>query len=241
MAGDSLIAPAYATASAMSLTPTATKGCGLLTAVHYALNRNAPDNPCPERSRRPLFAFLLRFRRDQRGVAAIEFALLSPIFLMSLYASFELTRFIHLNQKVEKATFQIADIIAQSKTMSTTTLNNLMAATDDMMVPYGFRGLNSKVYITSVSRAANDVPRVKWQYCDGTAIGSSHIGTPGAAAVLPTGFTIAEKEDIIIAETFYSYAPVMKQPILASQTLYKSAIFRPRLGALDGFTSSCGS
>jgi hypothetical protein len=182
--------------------------------------------------------FFSLWRRED-GVAYIEFALLVPIFLGALYASIELTRYIHINQKLEKATFQVADIVAQSSVMQTSTLNEISNAMSYLMSPYPMGGSTSRMIISSVARPDGDVPRVRWQYCSGSLASASGFGTVGQPAVFPPTFDIANKEDIIVAEFFYNYQPLLNQSVISPTTLYKFAVYRPRLGALDGFVSSC--
>ena len=40
-------------------------------------------------------------------------------------------------------------------------------------------------------------------------------------------------------EVFYSYSPILVQNIIQPMTVYKAAVFMPRLGALSGFSSNC--
>ena len=43
---------------------------------------------------------------------------------------------------------------------------------------------------------------------------------------------MSDKENIIIAEVYYNYVPMIGGGVLSGKTLYKIAIYRPRLGDL---------
>jgi hypothetical protein len=59
------------------------------------------------------------------------------------------------------------------------------------------------------------------------------------AAALPSSLALADGDDVVIAETFYTFVPLLSNQLLATNTLYKVAYFKPRLGALSSYTSSC--
>ena len=51
-------------------------------------------------------------------------------------------------------------------------------------------------------------------------------------ATLPTGFTLNEKDNIIVAEVFYEYEPIAPGLLFDKAAIYRRAIFKPRLGLL---------
>jgi hypothetical protein len=185
--------------------------------------------------------FWSRELRDESGSALVEFALAMPLFLLFYMGGVELTRFILINQKLEKTTSTVADVVAQANSIVTQDLVDLLSASQNLMDPYSF-GSNGRIIITSVvqSAAPPALPVVRWQYCGGgTLSATSRIGAVNASASLPTGFTLTLGDDIIIAETFYNYVPIFGNQIVGARSLYKVAYYRPRLGALSGYVSSC--
>lgn len=177
--------------------------------------------------------------RDSRGVAALELALAMPFIFLLFIGSFEMARYIQINQKLEKAVHSVADIVAQSESVEAGGLATLVGAMDHIMAPYNFGG-NGRVVITSVAKNDPAPALVQWQYCGGGLAAVSSVGGVGDVAQLPAGFTLADKEDIIIAEIFYDFQPVIDQELIGIGQIRKTAIYRPRLGALDDFNGSCG-
>ena len=54
----------------------------------------------------------------------------------------------------------------------------------------------------------------------------------GDPAVLPAGVEVRDSENVITAEVFYDFEPIMMTAVLEAGQLYSSAVFRPRFGSL---------
>ena len=112
-------------------------------------------------------------------------------------------------------------------------LEQAVTAAATIMEPYEFSPMGI-VYISSVYKQGVNAPTVRWQYSGGgTLTRTSQIGSVGNNATLPNNLTLNDKDNIIIAEVFFSYAPFMTDGIFAENVdLYQVTIFKPRLGAL---------
>jgi hypothetical protein len=81
------------------------------------------------------------------------------------------------------------------------------------------------------------VTKISWQcHGGGTQARDSRIGEVGDTVSLPGGLTIDADDNVIVAEVYYRYEPVFDMLPIADE-VYKTAVFRPRLGAL---TSAAG-
>lgn len=176
---------------------------------------------------------LRQLRRDNRGVAAIEFALMLPVLVVLLIGSIEVTMKIWSTQKAEKLSVTLADVVAQSQSVSVSDLTKLTGSIDRIMDPFPF-GTNGVVIISSVYRAQDteDV-KVNWQFkTSGSLSVVSKLGLEGADADLPEDLTLNERENVIVAEVFYKYKPVAPGLMFEETVIYRRAFFKPRLGAL---------
>ena len=54
-----------------------------------------------------------RYRKSERGIAAVEFALVSPILFLLLLGGVEVGRYILVHQKVEKMAYSVSDVVSQ--------------------------------------------------------------------------------------------------------------------------------
>jgi Flp pilus assembly protein TadG len=190
-----------------------------------------------------------RFRMllaHEGGVAYIEFALSLSILLMLFLGSIEVTRYILIMQKLEKAVETVADVVTQADAntdpLTTAQMSALMGAVPDLMNPYTF-GTNGLVVVTDISKTGTSNPVINWQYCGGgTLVTTSKLGsTIGGAATLPTGYTMIAGEEVVIAEIFYSYSPIIASSwtVMTASTIYRTSLFMPRIGALTAFSSHC--
>jgi Flp pilus assembly pilin Flp len=184
--------------------------------------------------------FLHKLRRNNRGVAAIEFALLLPMLITLMIGCLEVTFKIWSTQKAEKLSVTLADVIAQSQEVTTSDLNSLVGAVDRIMDPFPF-GDDGAVIISSVYLPSppdgEDLgePIVNWQRkfpASGGLEVESKIGEQGDDANLPAGFDMYEKENCIVAEVYYKYTPIMPGFLFDEAVTYRRSFFKPRLGAL---------
>lgn len=171
------------------------------------------------------------FRKSKTGTAAIEMALLLPLLVLLSVSSFELIRYVLIQQKISKTVTSMSDLVARSPSLSENDMSVMFSAVEHLMEPYAFT-TNGRVIISSVSNNGTNV-RVRWQrFGGGTMTATSRVGTAGNTATLPTGFTLATNEDTIVAEIFYNFQPVVAPNTVAAQTIYKVKYNKPRFGAL---------
>jgi Flp pilus assembly pilin Flp len=185
---------------------------------------------------------LRKLWRNDRGVSAIEFALLAPMLVMLFIGCTEVTFKIWSTQKGEKLSVTLSDVVAQSQNVSCVDLQGLVGSVDKIMDPFPF-GNNGRVYISSVYVTQGDtVPKLNWQYKSPSGLNvPSKIGeTINSAVTLPSGFTMAEKDNVIVAEVFYKYEPIAPGFMFDEQVIYRRALFKPRLGALTTLGGASG-
>ncbi|NDE90431.1 MAG: pilus assembly protein [Alphaproteobacteria bacterium] len=175
------------------------------------------------------------FLKDTRGVAAIELAIVLPLLMTLFLGVVEISNFVLVNQRTEKMAYTISDVVSQGETITTAELDNILAATSEIMKPFPFNTLGH-VIITAVHRNVNDTPKVAWQYEGGGTLHDthSHFGGPGFGSPLPQGFILNERETVIITEIYYNHENLVTTMFNGSNPqLYKFAFYKPRLGALD--------
>lgn len=184
----------------------------------------------------------LRFIKNNEGVALIEFAIALPMLLILFIGMVELGNFIIQHQKVDKVASSMADFVAQGSTVSITNLNDFGLAVPQIMRPFGFTGT---VIFSSASRRPSNsgvpgcnisAPCIDWQH---RILGSdtSNIGSTGTIPILPGNYPVINNQNIIIAEVFLHYTPILSVssniiPAFTATTIYKSAIYKPRQGTL---------
>ncbi|MGZ9035319.1 MAG: TadE/TadG family type IV pilus assembly protein [Rhodospirillales bacterium] len=161
----------------------------------------------------------------------IELGAALPVLLVLLLGGIELTRFVLVNQKVERTSASLADLVAQSAVVTEAGMNNLFQAAKLVMDPFDV-SKQGRLVVTSIA-ASGGPARIRWQRSYGDAEGSSAFGTEGSVATLPEGLVVRDGENVILCEAFFRYEPMVFQDIIDETTVRRFAVFRPRYGSLD--------
>jgi hypothetical protein len=166
-----------------------------------------------------------------RGAIAVEMALFLFFFSTLFLGAFEVPRFLLIGQKMERASASMADMVAQIDPGQSDTLakiNDLFVAANRLLDPYDMT-TKGRVIITSVANPDNNSGKIMWQLkSPGTFTATSAVGASGGTPTLPTGFTIREGENVIVAEIFFQYEPLFGSMIYKGRTLYSESFTRPR-------------
>lgn len=180
-----------------------------------------------------MWNFIRRLRASERGGVMIEAALAIPILIVLLLAGFEISRLTLLNQKLDRAATSMADLVSQSKNLTTAQLTDMFSAIQHVMEPFDI-GSSGKVVVSSIGAVGANPTTIFWQRTGSGAIAAtSQIGAEGAVPALPAGLTIDSGEGLIVAEVFFDYTPYIFWDFVGANQLYHRAFFRPRYGGLD--------
>ena len=181
----------------------------------------------------PIGRRLAAFIRDRRGVVFIEVAFIMPVLITLVLGGFEVARFALLQQKLSREVMTTSDMVSQGATISIPEIAIVFSATSTMVKPFA-AGSSQRVYVSSVSKIGGAAPKIDWQRNGGgTLTGvASKLGVAGANATLPAGFTMNAGDNVIIAEVFYHFEPLLIPALVPPATLYHRALFRPRQGTL---------
>lgn len=170
-----------------------------------------------------LSSFLTRFRRDMRGVSAVEFALIAPVMLALYMGAAQMTAALNADRKVTGAANAVADLIAQDDFVTNGELADIYAAGDAILFPNDPADLALR--ITSIRMDADGEVFVDWS----EGRGLSARG-PDDVPDLPDGL-LAPMNSIIMVEAQYPFnGPLPKEsgPLV---TLGDTAYLRPRRSA----------
>ena len=127
-----------------------------------------------------------RFLASQRGVAAIEFAMIMPVLLILFLSSFDVGNAIIVYLKVRTATYELAAITNQYGTgstaqISTSTMSAITSATSQVMAPYS--SSSTAVTISQIKATSATAATVSWSYTvNGTALSGTYTGLPANMA-----------------------------------------------------------
>jgi Flp pilus assembly protein TadG len=143
--------------------------------------------------RRGLF---FRLGRDERGVSAVEFAMLAPVLIAFYFGLAELGQGYMAQKRMGHVASMVADLVAQEETVATANLDDIFDIGGLIMKPFPTPALQQRV--SSVTRTAG-VAKVDWSRGDGMTARAVN-----STITLPTDL-IADGESVIVSEATYDY------------------------------------
>lgn len=171
-------------------------------------------------------AFLKRFAQDRRGVSMLEFSMVAPVMIIMFFGVAEVGQGIVAQRRTMHVTSAIGDLAAQASTVTDSDLSNIFDAGSQIMTPLSSTGLNMR--LTEVTTNAKLQPIVVWS----KGYGSLAANTTGATYALPTGLTNAASQSVIIAESTYTYTPLMGFVLKNGMSFSYKSYFSPRFGSV---------
>jgi Flp pilus assembly protein TadG len=181
---------------------------------------------------RRLLGMCRRFSRADQGATLAEFAIAVPILTMLLLGGVDIARFAFLQQKLDRATSAVGDMVSQGQTITTAQLDDIFRAVAPVIQP--FPTDPGIVIVTSVGASDGGPATINWQRAGGGSLAAvSAIGLPGNPPALPTGFVVRDGETVIVAESFYDFTPLFLPGIVVPRRVYHRVFYRPRLGTLN--------
>ena len=166
---------------------------------------------------------LKRFKTDERGLAAMEFALITPVMMLLYYGTAELTIGMMAEQRASHAASVVADLAAQESTLNTAGMTDIFSVGAAILKPFPTASL--KLRVTDVKADNMGVPKVIWS----RAQGLSQLST-GAASGFPAGL-LAAGDAVIMAEVEYTYDSPIHQALPNALTFHEKFYLRPRRSA----------
>jgi Flp pilus assembly protein TadG len=170
-----------------------------------------------QRLRRPL-----RFLRDNRGVSAVEFAIILPVMLVMYLGCNEVGNGVTIARKVTHITSTLSDLVTQSKSISSSDMTNILAAAASIMTPYPNTTL--KIKITQYKIDSSSKVTVSWS----AALNDTALTTGTVITNLPTAVKVASTY-LISAEVHYAYTPTIGYVMTGTFDIHDQFYLRPRV------------
>jgi Flp pilus assembly protein TadG len=166
---------------------------------------------------------LRRLHKDERGVAALEFALIAPLMVVVYLGLSELTLAMVAERRASHAAAVVADLVAQSGQIDAATMTDIFHVADAVLEPYPTASLRMRV--TSVKADANAIPKVVWSRGDGlTALTKDTTATAVPANLLLAG------DSVIMTEMSYTWTSPVQQRLPVPLTFSQTFFLKPRKG-----------
>ena len=164
-------------------------------------------------------------QRGQRGVGAMEFALLAPVLVVSIIGLAAMSQAIRTKMLLTSAASSMAAMVAVQNSVtggSVGTLHDFCSGAQLIMQPYAATGLS--MAITSYTLQSGSTPSEDWEYdsaCQGSA---GSLASSGSALASP--LLVATGDSVIIVKASYNYKSSFS--MFPSLVLSQTAYGRPR-------------
>lgn len=201
---------------------------------------------------RPLSRLLARLRRDQSGLAMLEFALSFPLVAgLGLY-SIELVNYALVTLKVNQIALNLADNASRVGTDATLAQQQLREVDmNDVLQGARYQGQSigfttyGRVTISSLENISG-TQYIHWQRCiglrngdfyeshygttnvaDGTDTMPSHAGTPAPNGMGDPGYQVSAPQGygVMFVEVNYDYQPLISAYFIGAQRIHYNASY----------------
>jgi Flp pilus assembly protein TadG len=164
---------------------------------------------------------LASLRRDQRGVSAIEFAMVLPLMVTLYFGAVEISQGVAIHRKVTLTARTVADLASQVTSINNNDMTNLLSAASAVVAPFPVGQL--KVTVTAVDIDNNGGAKVAWS---DTLNGQKRA--VDSTVTVPTVLNIPNTQ-LIWSEVYYNYVPTVGYVVTGAINLFDQIYMRPRM------------
>jgi Flp pilus assembly protein TadG len=167
-----------------------------------------------------ILAHLRALAGEHRGIAALEFAALVPLFIILYLGTFEIGQGISINLNNALAARTVTDLASQYTSISNADMTNILGASSTVLAPFPTQPFS--ITVSEVTVDANGNATVTWS--------DTHNGTArsvGQSVTLPAGMNVPNSS-LIWGETKYVYTPGLGYVLTGSINLSSQIFMAPR-------------
>jgi Flp pilus assembly protein TadG len=141
-------------------------------------------------------SLIRRLTGDERGVSAIEFAMLAPVLILFYMGMTEFCQGFMAQKRMGHVSAMVADLVAQEETVTPAAVDDIFDIGGLIMKPFPTTTLHQRV--SSVTRISG-VAKVDWSRGEGMPARAK-----GSTITLPADL-VANGESVVVAEVTYDY------------------------------------
>lgn len=188
----------------------------------------------------------LALLNNEKGIAAIEFALVAPVFSVLLLGCVDAAYYLIAHQKISRSAYTVSNLMTQmDEGLSESQVSDMMLALDQVSRPFDVSD-SGVATVTAVigegtDGAAPDNYKIAWKRCYGANSSTSTYGAVGdtistSSGDIPANMIVATAQILVITEVEYNFEPIFGF-IPFTDTIKYSSYFRPRRGAIENIVA----
>lgn len=177
---------------------------------------------------------LRRWRRNEKGVSALEFALTAPVFLAALVGFSEFGEFEIAANNVTNVTTVVGDMTGQLKAATAAVIDDEFAAANVLMAPAPVNDLAIRVtsVIPVVTNGVVTGAKVDWCRTSNPNLACPAIGTPLHYLIdgktFPLSMLPGTSSSSILCETQYTFNSDLQAYLPSATTIKRAYFVNPR-------------
>jgi Flp pilus assembly protein TadG len=162
-----------------------------------------------------------RFTKDERGVSAIEFAMVLPLLVTLYLGGVEVSQAVAIQRKVTLTARTVADLVSRVSSINKAGTTAVLDASTAVLAPFPVD--KAGVTVSLINIDATSKLTVAWSETKGgTQRTTVPAGTLPAALVVPN-------TSLVWGETTYAYKPTIGYTMTGTLNLKDQIFMRPRL------------
>jgi Flp pilus assembly protein TadG len=181
-----------------------------------------------------------RLRKNEKGVAMIEFAMALPVLTILLLGCIDLAVYLVAHQRIARSAYTMSNLMTQmDQGLTEAQVGDMMLALDQVSKPFDIATDGVATITAIIGNGVDGAPAtsysVAWQRCYGANASGSEFGSSGAsvsAADIPENTIVTTSQILVVTEIEYTYEPILGFLPLEGQIEY-DAFFRPRRGTIE--------
>ncbi|HEX2337529.1 MAG TPA: TadE/TadG family type IV pilus assembly protein [Hyphomicrobiaceae bacterium] len=152
---------------------------------------------------------IAHYRRDSRGVAAIEFAMIVPIMSAMFIGAVELSQAITVDRRVTQVASSTADLVARAeKQISHTEIGDIMKVGGYVLEPYSQTPLMITLRNVTSSPANATTTKQSWSCTYKGLDKSQSCACSNTLKSIPPNL-LTTNDSVVVAEVSYGYKPLI--------------------------------
>ncbi|MBX8813835.1 pilus assembly protein [Pseudochrobactrum algeriensis] len=157
------------------------------------------------------FALLRKFSKDERGVSAVEFALLLPVLILIYAGVADVSRGVDANRKVNRVSSVVGDLVSRQISVLPTQLDDVFIIGSTIMVP-SLTAPQIRISFLRVEKVNNSntlIVRLDWSRTTSKFHEKGTVQEQEARRVYLPEKLRQEPMNYIRVETQYTYTPLL--------------------------------
>jgi Flp pilus assembly protein TadG len=145
---------------------------------------------------------LRQFFRNRRGIAAVEFALIVPVLMLSYLGATDVTQGLAVDRKLGQVASTVSDLVAQEDSITRDQVHAFFQSGIAIMRPFDFERTKLRLTIVEVDDGSTEVTGA-------TARNWEIEASNGQSYDLPNDLlALSDDRYVVVADVSYDYAPM---------------------------------